>query len=146
MRDVKGDLTRIRDTLRRYIRVQGFTQMEVQEALGWGRSYISQMLGAQVPIRVEQVLQILKIIDVKPEVFFGEVYGFGPRYEPGFPRLAPPFGLAGEVESRLRAQFATLRKLLGGLVGALERKSLISVAELHRAAGRFRRTSAGDGR
>ena len=67
-----------RSLLRNKIRASGFTQLEVQEALGWGRSYISQFLTKQKKLRLEQVLSILNVIEVEPAAFFGELYGAPP--------------------------------------------------------------------
>ena len=53
------------------IREKGLTQLEVQEALGWGRSYISQLVTRQKSLRLEQVLGILQVIGVDPGIFFG---------------------------------------------------------------------------
>ena len=78
MRDVEEDLVRIRETLRRDIRDRGFTQTEVQEALGWGRNSVSELLNAKKPMRMDQVLRILDAIGVRHADFFGEVFGFDP--------------------------------------------------------------------
>ena len=56
MRAVERDLDRILSLLRNRIRERGFTQLEVQETLGWGRSYISQLVTRQKSLRVEHVL------------------------------------------------------------------------------------------
>lgn len=64
---VERDLERILTRLRNLIRDRGFTQLEVQDALGWGRSYISQLLTKQKSLRIEQVLMILNVVGVKPE-------------------------------------------------------------------------------
>ncbi len=79
---VEKELTRILTLLRNKIRERGFTQLEVQDALGWGRSYISQLLTKQKSLRVEQVLLILKVIGVEPVEFYSELYHFMP-VEPG---------------------------------------------------------------
>ena len=41
MTTLERELDRVLTLLRNKIRERGFTQLEVQEALGWGRSYIS---------------------------------------------------------------------------------------------------------
>ena len=75
---VEKELDRILTLLRNKIREKGFTQLEVQDALGWGRSYISQLLTKQKSLRVEQVLLILGVIGVDPADFFGELYHYMP--------------------------------------------------------------------
>ena len=54
MRRVDRDLDRILTLLRNRIRERGFNQLEVQEALGWGRSYISQLLTQQKSLRIDR--------------------------------------------------------------------------------------------
>ena len=81
---VERELDSVLTLLRNKIRERGFTQLEVQEALGWGRSYISQLLTKQKSLRIEQVLLILNVIGVDPSEFFGELYHFpasGSAYE-----------------------------------------------------------------
>lgn len=73
---VERDLDRILTLLRNKIREKGFTQLEVQNALNWGRSYISQLLTKQKSLRVEQIHMILDVIGVEPAEFYGELYHF----------------------------------------------------------------------
>ncbi len=82
MRTVDRDLDRILNRLRNAIRERGYTHLEVQETLGWGRSYISQLLSRQKAVRIDQVLAILNVIDVKPADFWAEIYQFGKFSEP----------------------------------------------------------------
>lgn len=70
------ELDRTLALLRRKIRERGFTQLEVQHMLGWGRSYLSQLLTKQKALRVEQVLMILEVIKVEPAEFYRELYQF----------------------------------------------------------------------
>ncbi len=66
----------------------GVTQLEVQEALGWGRSYISQLLTKQKALRLEQPLLVLRVINVEPDDFFRELYHLssGEPYDKGMRR------------------------------------------------------------
>ena len=73
---VERELDRTLTLLRNKIREQGFTQLQVQAELAWGRSYISQLLTKQKSLRVEQVLRILQVIDVEPADFYKELYRF----------------------------------------------------------------------
>lgn len=61
---VQKEIDRILMLLREYIRQSGHTHLQVQAKLGWGRSYISQLLTKQKALRVEQVLLILDAIGV----------------------------------------------------------------------------------
>ncbi len=101
MISVERELNRYLTLLRSKIPERGFTQMEVQDALGWGRSYISQLLTKQKALRLEQVLLILKVIGVEPRAFFAELHVGSPQ--PRFSKQQavmseselPPYGLAG---------------------------------------------------
>ena len=64
------------------IRERGFTQLRVQQALGWGRSYISQLVTRTKALRIEQVLLILNVIGVEPAEFYAELYQ-QPRHAAG---------------------------------------------------------------
>ena len=100
---VERELESVLTLLRNKIRERGFTQLEVQEALGWGRSYISQLLTKQKSLRIEQVLLILNVIGVDPSEFFGELYHFpgsgsgfaGPRSYPRYPARVERFERGG---------------------------------------------------
>ena len=124
MRQVDREVDRYLTLIRNKIRQQGYTQLEVQEALGWGRSYISQLLTKQKKIRVEQVLLILNVIGVDSAVFYAELYTPpGPAYAPL--RQVDP----GPADEQQR-QFRQLRAQLHGLVGLLVEKRVISGEEL----------------
>ncbi len=140
MRTVEREVGRILARLRNRIRERGFTQMEVQEALGWGRSYISQLLTGQKTLRLEQVLQILTVINVDPADFWGEIYQLGKLGEaPGRrgPQAAPLLPVARDG-STLPADLRRLKRLLDGVVSVLTQKSLIAPHDLDEAIRRFR--------
>ncbi|MEE8526617.1 MAG: helix-turn-helix transcriptional regulator [Thermoanaerobaculia bacterium] len=141
---VVGDVDRVLTLLRNKIRERGFTQLEVQDLLGWGRSYISQLLTKQKALRLEQVLMILGVLRVDPCDFFGELYPFG-----GDPRGSRqwPLGIAGsgfaaadgemrtgaERRPELSKSVSELRFLVRGLVGLLIDREVIDVDELSTA-------------
>ncbi len=129
MRIVEKEVDQVLTLLRNKIRERGFTQLQVQEALSWGRSYISQLLTKQKSLRVEQVLLILDVIGVDPAEFFGELYhypGSGTRY-----RGVDQAGSAGlRNAGELPANFDEMRSLVRGLVWLLIDKEVIDVDEL----------------
>ena len=142
MRTVDRDLDRVLARLRQAILERGYTQLEVQEVLGWGRSYISQLLTKQKSLRVEQILQILNVIDFDPADFFGEIYQFGKFAEtrPGRgARRAAPVPLDTADGDTLLDDLRCARNLLDELVIALMDKNLITSDDLDRAAEKFRR-------
>ena len=140
---VQAEIDRVLTLLRNKIRERGFTQLEVQEALSWGRSYISQLLTKQKSLRVEQVLLILNVIGVDPAEFYSELY-----HLPHMDRMrgadefgdsryrSVPYGAStvAEVSEGLPGDFSRsfqeLRSLLRGLVRLLVDKNLINVDEL----------------
>ncbi len=138
MRTIERELDRVLTLLRNKIRERGFTQLEVQEALGWGRSYISQLLTKQKSLRIEQVLLILNVIGVDPGDFFGELYQFPAGGDlggaPGYRRYpaAGAFdqGAGSEGGEELTRSFEELQSLMRGLVRLLTSKGLVETDEL----------------
>lgn len=61
--------------LRSTMQARGMSQLNVQETLGWGRTYISQLFRKQKALRVDQVLMILETLNVEPKQFFAELFG-----------------------------------------------------------------------
>lgn len=70
--DVEPVLESIAITLRAMIKAQGFTQIEVQEALGWKGSSLNQFLHRAKTLRLKPLLEILWVIEVDPVAFLIE--------------------------------------------------------------------------
>lgn len=121
-RSIEYDIERTLVQLRTVIREKGFTQLDVQKELGWGRSYISQLFGRQKAIRLEQILMILKVVNVEPLAFFTEVY----RPGEGFSKLQVTRPEPAEQAAKLRG----LELRLEALVSLLKKRRVISHAEL----------------
>ena len=141
MRIVQSEIDRVLTLLRNKIRERGFTQLEVQEALSWGRSYISQLLTKQKSLRVEQILLILNVIGVDPGEFYGELYrlnapdrptgGFGEQRYRAVPYDSGAMEISeGGLPEDFNRSFQELRSLLRGLVRLLVDKNVINVDEL----------------
>ncbi len=155
MMRVQRELDRALTLLRNKIRERGFTQLEVQEALGWGRSYISQLLTKQKSLRIEQVLLILNVIGVDPSEFFGELYrfpvaGVGVGDHDGYSRFAadsPRYDRGGSAaaepvpDEELKQSFEELQSLLRGLLTLLDRKGILEGNELKAAVSASRSKS-----
>ncbi|MCP3960361.1 MAG: helix-turn-helix transcriptional regulator [bacterium] len=124
---VDKEVDRCLTLLRNKIREKGFTQLQVQEALSWGRSYISQLLTKQKSLRVEQVLLILSVIGVDPAEFFAELYY--PSGPMGF-EGGGPFPLQQRGGADAAGDFEEMRSLVRSLVWLLIDKELIDVDEL----------------
>ena len=131
MNDIERQLDRVLTLLRNKIREEGFTQLEVQEALGWGRSYISQLLTKQKSLRMEQVLLILSVIEVPESDFFGELYP--PSVEPDRPHKGTGTGPSESVPADFAGAFGELRKTVRGLLRVLVDKKLVGAEELRSA-------------
>ena len=143
---VERELESVLTLLRNKIRERGFTQLEVQEALGWGRSYISQLLTKQKSLRIEQVLLILNVIGVDPSEFFGELYHFpasGPSFDDAsrysrYPAWVERFegaapSIAGGGGEELKHNLQELKALLRGLLRLLSDKGILEGEELNAA-------------
>ncbi len=137
MRTIERELDRVLTLLRNKIRERGFTQLEVQEALGWGRSYISQLLTKQKSLRIEQVLLILNVIGVDPGEFFSELYhfpttgGLEGRYRYRQSPRGDVFEHGGPgPDDDLKRNFDELQVLIRGLVRLLSSKGLVQANEL----------------
>ena len=133
------EVDRVLTLLRNKIREQGFTQLEVQEALGWGRSYISQLLTKQKALRVEQVLLILNVLDVDPREFFQELYAAAL-----FPARSTSVEDTREG-ARIRRELEDLRSLVHGLTDLLLGAGVIGAEDLSSAVETASREPASDG-
>lgn len=130
MTSVERHLDRLLGVLRTTIRESGTTQLEIQRQLGWGRTYISQLLRKQKPVCIDHVVMILSVLGVEPADFYAEVFPAPERPDPGRRRRS----------RRDRSELSTdreavrrLRAFLDRLVFVLEQKKLITARELERA-------------
>ncbi len=117
--DVQQEVDRFLTLLGSKIRERGFTQLEVQEALGWGRSYISQLLTRQKALRIEQVLLILGVIGTPAVEFFAELYP-----------LPPAATAVGHQPAEMAESVAKLHCLLTSTLDLLVEKKLIAAEDL----------------
>ncbi len=130
MNTVDHEVERYLTMIRNKIRERGFTQLEVQEALGWGRSYISQLLTRQKNLRVEQILLILNVIGIEPTDFFREFYNGSPYYQSAAPQQADA-----------NQQIRDLRQQLHAVAELLLEKKLITAEALSAAVAAASRES-----
>ncbi len=145
--DVKKDIQRALTLLRNKIRERGFTQLEVQAELNWGRSYISQLLTKQKGLRVDQILRILDVIGVEPADFYAELYHLG-NYEAGvrnYDDYLDRSAVRGDTATAeapeptdddlaLREGYHELRTMLRAVVELLVKKDVVSENELNHLA------------
>ncbi len=132
MRQVDREVNRYLTLLSDKVRGQGFTQLEVQEALGWGRSYISQLVTKQKSLRLDQVLLILGVIGVEPAEFFTELYQ-PRRFYSGAPAPmeSSTAAVIGQELPKLNAYLRAIQDLLvdKGLISAEDLDAAVDAAE-----------------
>lgn len=63
---------RLREELRRLVRESGSTQRSVEEANGFTRGYLSQVLQGHVTLTARHVFGILLALGVPPDTFFSQ--------------------------------------------------------------------------
>ncbi len=149
-RNIDRVVDRVLTRLRNAIRERHFTQLEVQEALGWGRSYISQLLTKQKTLRVEQVLLVLNVINVTPEDFFSEVFQFG-AFGPNAGTQqrkgqAPPPPVAlfhPDAGGSMKDDLRRLQLLYGGVAAILIGKGYFDSTSLEHAIEKAKRNPEG---
>ncbi len=132
MTSAEKEVDRVLTLLRNKIREQNFTQLEVQQALGWGRSYISQLLTQQKSLRVEQVLLILGVIGIDAAKFFAELYnfpgsGFGGE---SAQKVAAASAATNAALTALRQELEEQRELVRSLLRLLVDKQVVTLEEL----------------
>ena len=140
------EVDRMLKLLREKIRDQGFTQLKVQEALGWGRTYISQLFRKQKSLRFDQILKIVQVIGLRTDEFFAEFYGLShPESEGGFyyysypagprgfgrPQAVPAMPAPSTVDAE---QLNELHQTVSALKQALVEKGVLEAAEVAAAA------------
>lgn len=140
---VEKEVDRVLNLLRAKIHERGYTQLKVQRALGWGRTYISQLFRKQKSLRFDQILQILEVVEIDPADFFAEFYRL-PRREPppntGLlspkrPVHLPGDGDAAEAEKILELAGNDPRSVVYGIVRLLMDKGVLDAVELSAAIG-----------
>ena len=98
---VEREIDRMLLRLRNVIRLRGYTQLEVQAELGWGKSYISQLVTKQKALRVDQVLQVLDVIAMTPVAFYGGLYHWLEQEPEDLPAPTPAVEIERELERLL---------------------------------------------
>ncbi len=129
MFNLEEELDRYLLLLRNKIRQQGFIQMNIQNELGWGRSYISQLLTKQKALRMDQLLSILEVIEVDAQTFFTELHDLphGEGQSRGAAGAEFPPAAWGEG---VRQELEDMTNLLQGLCDLLITKELFAPKEL----------------
>ncbi len=103
---------RLRDELRRMVRASNSTQRALEEANGFTRGYLSQVLQGHVSLTAKHMFGITLALGVPPEELFQRLYGSGPQGRPE---------QLSEIRERMAVYDAALEQL--------ERKGLLSSDE-----------------
>lgn len=82
----------ILDHLHAVMRRKRVTQQQIQIQLGWGSSYISQLLTGRKRLRIDILLDMLTALNISPVEFFAEIETPNPS------NLAPLAALEDRVE------------------------------------------------
>jgi transcriptional regulator with XRE-family HTH domain len=124
------DIRWILDTLKTAMRLLDVTNREVESRMGWSHGYLSRIFAGNIELRVEHVIDIVRILGLSPSEFFDLAY----------PRLPdPPSPVAERLRSLLRRYQPDLPPkpreeavLPGGHIAAIVRQV---VDELRREEG-----------
>ena len=141
---VRSEIERALQLLRFCMHQKGFTQLQIQDVLGWGRTYISQLIRQQKSLRLDQILQILQVIDIPPVDFFAQLYGVSEQWnagrgqrgmtvKPTKPTKPTKTTKPTKSEHELEDDVHQMLVLLGALINTLETKGWVSRQELMRA-------------
>ncbi|MGH9362611.1 MAG: helix-turn-helix domain-containing protein [Thermoanaerobaculia bacterium] len=107
---------RIRRALRRRIRDEGKSLREVEDRLGVGRDYLSQLLRGSMDLKAKHLFALFEVLEMEPGEFFLAL----------FPVRGPQKRLDEEfIAVRQDVSIAVLRKL----VWTLQERGLISAEE-----------------
>ncbi len=111
------------------IREQTFTELEVEEVLGWDRKHIQQLKAGRKRLRVQEVLSVLGVIGVEPGDFFAELYALPPRPETPQHEIAELSALADSLANLLVKNGRVTASDLARAVAARAGKDLLPGAE-----------------
>ena len=68
--NIEKELKKATQLLATMMQLTGLTRQEVDRRLGAGRGFTSQVLTGRVELKLRHVLEILKVVDFAPSVFF----------------------------------------------------------------------------
>lgn len=87
---IQEETHRLLELLRVAMRILGFTNRDVEKALGLSYGYLSRLFSGSIELKVEHILQILGVLGLTPAEYFHLAY---PR------KPSPP----SEASNRMRA-------------------------------------------
>lgn len=72
--DPRTETRRVLDALRQLIKQSSLSQRKVEEHAGFSRGYLSQLLAANLDLKLVHIIAILDILEVDPGRFFNRLY------------------------------------------------------------------------
>ncbi|MGH2671205.1 MAG: hypothetical protein ACRDH5_19205 [bacterium] len=75
----QDDVGRILHLLETAVRISGRSRSQLERDVGFGKSYLTQLLGGRIELKVRVLLAILKEVGIDPLIFFQ--IAFSPRTE-----------------------------------------------------------------
>ncbi len=103
---VESQVRKLQTLLERKIEERGYTQLEVEKAVGWEKGTLDRLLTGEVELSVKQAFMILGVIGVDPEAFFAELYGL--------------------ASGALPAELAELKSVVGSVVNLLVKNGVVT--------------------
>lgn len=130
--------------LRSTMQAQGVSQLSVQESLGWGRTYISQLLRKQKALRFDQVLMILETLEIEPQDFFAELFGMpaqdGPKQLTTKDRRYLNQSLSHALKSRRKGdKYITVKEFQATIRAVIFHMAKLGAAPLHHFVDTYHR-------
>ncbi|MGH9362315.1 MAG: helix-turn-helix domain-containing protein [Thermoanaerobaculia bacterium] len=121
---VEQSVERLRRALQRRIRDEGNSFREVEDRLGVGRDYVSQLLRGSMDLKVKHLFALFEVLEMEPGEFFRALYP------------------AARPRKRLDDEFIAVRQevsiaVIHQLIWTLQERGLISSEEGERLLAPF---------
>src|SRR5262245_58447431 len=71
---VEEEVRRATKLLETVMQAAGLTRKELDQRLGAGPGYVSQVLTGRMELKLRHILAILQVLDVDPSIFFQTLY------------------------------------------------------------------------
>lgn len=138
------------ELLRRLMRASGRPRYQIEEALGYGPTYLAQVARGRIELKLRVLLEVLEELDVEPMAFFEHVFPpRAPRAGAGDEALASAaaLGLAAGAE-RTAAPAPRLSKdeILEIMSSMLDRAFAEGAKTAERPAPAAKKATGGKGR
>lgn len=122
-----GEEARIAVVLKDLVRRSGKSMRAVSGDAGWGRDYLSQVLGGNQDMKIKHVLSVLEALGIEPEDFWARLA----RRRETSSEVREPAAAYGETEEELvtRAELDAVLAKIDRVTAELERQGRIPPEE-----------------